>query len=71
MILARLARCATTFSIIRMPASPPSVMIDSGWNCTAATGSFVCSMPIIVPSSLSAVIMNSAGRLAGSAKIEW
>ncbi|MGO7741137.1 hypothetical protein ACC733_38095, partial [Rhizobium johnstonii] len=30
------ARCATTFSIIRIPESPPSVMIDSGWKCTAA-----------------------------------
>ncbi len=29
-VYARRARCATTFSIIRMPASPPSVMIDSG-----------------------------------------
>ena len=46
-------------------------MIDSGWNCTAATGSLECSTPMIVPSSLSAVIMNSRGSEAGSAKIEW
>ncbi len=62
LIFALRARCATTFSIIRMPASPPSVMIDSGWNCTAAIGSLACSMPMIVPSSLSAVMMKSRGR---------
>jgi len=29
----------TTFSIRRIPQSPSAVRIDSGWNCTAATGS--------------------------------
>jgi hypothetical protein len=58
------ARCATTFSIIRMPASWPSVMIDSGWNCTAATGSLSCSIAITTPSSVSAVTRNSFGNVA-------
>ncbi|MNY03650.1 hypothetical protein D3C86_1362800 [compost metagenome] len=31
-VFALRVRCTTTFSIIRMPASWPSVMIDSGWN---------------------------------------
>ena len=67
----RRGRCATTFSIIRMPASPPSVMIDSGWNWTAATGSLSCSIAITIPSSVSAVTANSSGKRTGSAKIEW
>src|SRR5690606_8763496 len=62
---------ATTFSIMRIPASWPSVMIDSGWNCTAATGSLLCSKAMMTPSSVSAVTRNSSGNRAGSAKIEW
>jgi len=67
----RNARCATTFSIILRPASWPSDMMDSGWNCTAATGSLRCSIAMIVPSSVSAVTMKSRGNVAESAKSEW
>ena len=37
-------------------------MIDSGWNCTAATGSVRCSTAMITPSSLSAVTASSSGK---------
>ena len=51
--LAFFGRWATTFSIMRMPAFWPSVMIDSGWNCTAAIGSLLCSNAMTTPSSVS------------------
>src|SRR5690606_37224791 len=45
-------RARTTFATIR---SPPRVMIDSGWNWTAATGRATCSTAIGTPSSVEAV----------------
>ncbi|RCL01478.1 MAG: hypothetical protein JSC085_000362 [Candidatus Tokpelaia sp. JSC085] len=56
------AMLSVIFSIIRIPVFPLSVMIDSGWNWTASTGSCLCSMPIITRSSVSAVIIISWGR---------
>ena len=46
-------------------------MIDSGWNCTAATGSARCSRAITTPSAVRAVTSSSGGRLASGACSEW
>ena len=56
-----------TFATTVNPASPSRVRIDSGWNCTAATGSSGCSTAITMPSSLSAVTCNASGNVPRSA----
>ena len=56
------ARRLSTFASSRSPTFSPSVMIDSGWNCTAASGSEVCSIAMTTPSSVSAVTCSVVGR---------
>src|SRR6266849_1287241 len=62
---------ATTFRSSRSPTSPSSDMMDSGWNCTAASGRRVCSTAMTIPSSLSAVTSSVAGSFSRIAKSEW
>ena len=40
---------------------PAAVRIDSGWNCTPSTSSSRWRRPMIVPSSVSAVISSTSG----------
>src|SRR2546425_973884 len=61
---------ATTLRIRRSPTSSPKLRIDSGWNCTAASGSTTCSTAMITPSSAAAVTRSDAGSLSGSANSE-
>lgn len=56
----------TAFASRRRPSSS-GVRIDSGWNCTAASGSRACSTAITTPSSLSAVTRSSLGSTSRSA----
>ena len=53
-----------TFARSRSPTSSASVMMDSGWNWTAASGSDRCSTAMTTPSSLSAVTSKTAGTLS-------
>src|SRR5207302_1052559 len=56
------------FSSIRMPSA---VITDSGWNCTASSGSDRCRSDITTPSSLRAVTTRSAGSVRSSTISEW
>src|SRR5262249_49814770 len=60
-----------TFSTRRSPTPPASVRIDSGWNCTAASGRSRCSIAITTPSALSAVTTRQAGIRSRTACSEW
>ncbi len=65
-------RVAKAASMIGMPISPGEVITDSGWNCTAAIGSDLCSIAMMTrSSSVSAATDNTAGRLLRSANSEW
>src|SRR5262249_9229194 len=60
-----------TRSTRRRPTPPSSVRMDSGWNCTAASGSSRCSIAITTPSAVSAVISRHAGIRSRTAYSEW
>src|SRR5262249_57479845 len=54
----------TAFCISFNPQSPSRVRIDSGWNCTASMGSSRWRMPMITPSSVSAVTSRHEGSFS-------
>jgi hypothetical protein len=64
------ARCATTFSIIRIPALPAERHDRFRVELHRRHRFAPCSIPITTPSSVSAVTTNSSGSRDGSAKIE-
>ena len=47
---------------IGRPTAPGEVITDSGWNCTAAIGSVLCSIAMMTPSAVSAATDSSAGN---------
>src|SRR5688572_4646905 len=55
--------CSRKFFSIAWPCS---VRMDSGWNCTPWIGSSLWRTPMISPSSVHAVVTNSAGQDAFS-----
>ena len=48
-----------------------AVSTDSGWNCTPSTSCSRWRSPMIVPSSVSAVISSTSGNVARSTTSEW
>ncbi len=50
---------------------PPTVRIDSGWNCTPSTSSSRWRRPMTMPSSVSAVISSTSGTESRSTTSEW
>mmetsp|Transcript_21044 Transcript_21044/g.70146 ORF Transcript_21044/g.70146 Transcript_21044/m.70146 type:complete len:245 (+) Transcript_21044:1466-2200(+) len=42
--------------------SPHSEQMDSGWNCTPHSGSFLCRIPMIIPSAVHATSSRSTGN---------
>ncbi len=44
---------------------PPSVRIDSGWNCTPWIGKLVCRTAMITPLRVRAVTSSTAGSDSG------
>ena len=52
-------------------ACPPSVRIDSGWNCTPNTGQRRWASAMMTPSSVRAVTSSSFGSESGSTTSEW
>jgi hypothetical protein len=62
--LSHLGRLSNQFLHIRMPVS---VMILSGWNCTPSMCWYsLCLTPMMVPSSIQAVISRQFGQLSFS-----
>ena len=66
------SRAATpTARKLRRRSCPPSVRIDSGWNCTPSIGNSRWRRPITRPSSDSAVISSTSGTESRSTTSEW
>src|SRR5690606_32723963 len=57
---------ASRFSTRRLPAPPSLLRIDSGWNCTAHSGSSRCASAISSPSSLRAEASRQSGSSAAT-----
>ena len=65
------AEASTWARKLRTRSWPPTVRIDSGWNCTPSVGASRWRRPITRPSSVSAVISSTSGTGARSTTSEW